>query len=103
MGRVHPDGLPVRGLPRRASQPAADGRHPGRGNFGWAARPEEREYGYRLDETLHGSTVARRQGWFEVETRQRLDLSGYRIDRNVVTNADYARFVAATRAPRAVC
>ena len=58
--------------------------------------PEEREYGYRLDETLHGSTVARRQGWFEVETRQRLDLPAYRIDRNLVTNADYARFVADT-------
>jgi formylglycine-generating enzyme required for sulfatase activity len=71
------------------------------GEFWMGSTPEEREYGYRLDETLHGSTVARRQGWFEVETRQRLDLSAYRIDRNLVTNADYARFVAATghRAP----
>ena len=63
--------------------------------------PEEREYGYRLDETLHGSTVARRQQWFEVETRRQIDIPEYRIDRNLVTNADYARFVAATghRAP----
>ena len=71
------------------------------GEFWMGSTPEEREYGYRLDETLHGSTVARRQGWFEVETRQRLDLPAYRIDRHLVTNADYARFVADTghRAP----
>ena len=66
------------------------------GEFWMGSTPEEREYGYRLDETLHGSTVARRQRWFEVEIRQRLDLPAYRIDRNLVTNADYARFVAAT-------
>ena len=71
------------------------------GEFWMGSTPEEREYGYGLDETLHGSTVARRRGWFEVETRQRLDLPSYRIDRNLVTNADYARFVTATghRAP----
>ena len=71
------------------------------GEFWVGSTPEEREYGYRLDETLHGSTVARRQRWFEVETRRRLDLPVFRIDRNLVTNADYARFVAATghRAP----
>ena len=66
------------------------------GEFWMGSTPDEREYGYRLDETLHGSTVARRQGWFEVETRQRLDLPAYRIDRHLVTNADYARFVANT-------
>lgn len=64
------------------------------GEFWMGSTAEEREFGYRLDETLHGSTVARRQGWFEVETRRRLDLPAYRIDRNLVTNADYARFVA---------
>ena len=71
------------------------------GEFWMGSTPEEREYGYRLDEALHGSTVARRQGWFEVETRQRLDLPAYRIDRHLVTHADYARFVAETghRAP----
>ena len=66
------------------------------GEFWMGSTAEEREYGYRLDETLHGSTVARRQQWFEVETRRRLDVPGYRIDRDLVTNADYARFVAAT-------
>ena len=71
------------------------------GEFWMGSTPEEREYGYHLDESLHGSTVARLQKWFEVETRRRLDVSAYRIDRNLVTNADYARFVAATgyRAP----
>ena len=66
------------------------------GEFWMGSTPEEREYGYHLDESLHGSTVARRQKWFEVETRRRLDVPAYRIDRNLVTNADYARFVAAT-------
>ena len=66
------------------------------GEFWMGSTAEEREYGYRLDETLHGSTVARRQQWFEVETRRRLDVPGYRIDRDLVTNADYARFVAGT-------
>ena len=63
--------------------------------------PEEREYGYGLDETLHRSTVARRQGWFKVETRRPLDVPAYLIDRNLVTNGDYARFIAETehRAP----
>ena len=71
------------------------------GEFWMGSTPEEREYGYHLDESLHGSTVARRQKWFEVETRRRLEVPAYRIDRNLVTNADYARFVAATgyRAP----
>ena len=71
------------------------------GAFWMGSTSEEREYGYRLDDTLHGSTVARRQGWFEVETRRHLDLPAYRIDRHLVTNADYARFVAETghRAP----
>ena len=64
------------------------------GEFWMGSTPEEREYGYGLDETLHGSTAARRHRWFEVETRHRVDLPAYRIDRNLVTNADYARFVA---------
>ena len=66
------------------------------GEFWMGSTPEEREYGYLLDESLHGSTVARRQKWFEVEARRRLDTPAYRIDRNLVTNADYARFVDAT-------
>ena len=66
------------------------------GEFWMGSTAEEREYGYGLDETLHGSTVARRQQWFEVETHRRLDVPEYRIDRDLVTNADYARFVAAT-------
>ena len=66
------------------------------GEFWMGSMPEEREYGYGLDETLHGSTAARRHRWFEVETRRRVDLPAYRIDRHLVTNANYARFVAET-------
>ena len=33
------------------------------GEFWMGSTAEEREYGYRLDETLHGSTAARRHRW----------------------------------------
>jgi formylglycine-generating enzyme required for sulfatase activity len=71
------------------------------GPFLMGSTPEEREYGYRLDETLHGSTTARTYHWFANETRRRVTLPAYRIDRYPVTNAAYQRFVHSTghRAP----
>jgi formylglycine-generating enzyme required for sulfatase activity len=64
------------------------------GPFLMGSTPEEREYGYRLDATLHQSTTARQYGWFENETRREVWLPAYAIDRVPVTNADYAPFVA---------
>ncbi len=72
------------------------------GFFLVGSTPEEREYGYQLDETLHKSTAARQYGWFEKEVSQRrVSLPAYRIDRTPVTQAAYQQFVTRTghRAP----
>ncbi len=67
------------------------------GPFVMGSLPDEREYGYRLDENLHNSTAARRNRWFEVETRKTLELPAYRIDSTPVTNAAYFEFVQQTQ------
>ncbi len=63
----------------------------------------ERDYAYALDARAYGHDVTRRQGWYEHESAlHRVELAGFAIMRDPVTNAEYARFVAATghRAPR---
>src|SRR5262245_37511920 len=64
------------------------------GPFIMGSTPEEREYGYRLDEQ-RGSSVARGNRWFEHETRASRKLDAYLIDVYPVTNADYKTFVDA--------
>ncbi len=62
----------------------------------------EREAAYRLDEKAYGHSVTREQQWYEGErTRQTIELPAYQISRNLITNRQYAAFVAATshRAP----
>lgn len=60
----------------------------------------EREYAYRLDEAGYGHSVTRQQGWYEREPeRHEETLAAFAIMRTLVTNADYARFVAATGHP----
>jgi formylglycine-generating enzyme required for sulfatase activity len=65
------------------------------GPFLMGSTPEEREFGYGLDEA-RGSGAARQYRWFENEIRRRLDLPAYRIDPDPVTNRNYARFVRDT-------
>ena len=62
----------------------------------------EREAAYRLDERAYGHSRTRTAGWYDREAKRRpLKLPAFEITRNLVTNAQYARFVAATghRAP----
>jgi formylglycine-generating enzyme required for sulfatase activity len=56
----------------------------------------EREDGYKLDETYHNSTAARKYRWFEVETLKEMHIAPFYIDINLVTNEDYYRFVKET-------
>lgn len=63
------------------------------GKFKMGSTPEEREYGYKLDESLHKSSVARRNKWFENERRREADLPAFRFDKYLVTNAAYQEFV----------
>jgi formylglycine-generating enzyme required for sulfatase activity len=71
------------------------------GPFIMGSTSAERAYGYRLDETLHGSITARQYRWFAHETRRQVTLPAYHIDRTPVTNTAYHRFIAHTgyRAP----
>jgi len=57
----------------------------------------EREYAYRLDEKAYGHSRTREWEWYESEgARRKVDLPAFRITRHLVTNADYAKFIAAT-------
>ncbi len=58
---------------------------------------KEREYAYRLDEAAYGHALTRQQGWYEREARRHSRfLPTFSIGRTPVTNAQYARFLAAT-------
>lgn len=60
----------------------------------------EREAGYRLDEAAYGHTVTRDRGWYDRERgRGSVELDGYFITRNLITNRQYAEFVEATYHP----
>lgn len=62
----------------------------------------EREAAYQLDEAAYGHSRTRQRGWYERESdRAAVDVPAFRIMAAPVTNAAYARFVAATghRAP----
>jgi len=60
----------------------------------------EREAGYRLDETAYGHSVTRDQKWYESERKlQTIELPAYAISKNLVSNAQYAEFIADTGYP----
>jgi len=62
----------------------------------------EREAAYRLDEAAYGHSITRKSKWYESEpARKSTELPAFNIMRTLVTNALYARFIAATehRAP----
>ena len=60
----------------------------------------EREAGYRLDEAAYGHDITRQRGWYDSEpARQTAETSAFAITASLITNAQYAAFVAATGHP----
>ena len=66
------------------------------GPFVAGSQHPEREAAYRLDERAYGHDATRESRWYEGETRATLSLPAFRITRNLITNAQYAYFAAAT-------
>ncbi len=67
------------------------------GSFIAGSDRAEREAAYQLDEAAYGHNVTRQNRWYESElARQSVDLPSFGIMKNLVTNADYSRFVAET-------
>jgi formylglycine-generating enzyme required for sulfatase activity len=72
------------------------------GVFVMGSDDDEREAAYRMDEAAYGHGVTREQGWYNREIfRREVETGAYNITLRPITNAEYARFVAATghRAP----
>jgi len=72
------------------------------GPFWSGSDAAERELGYRLDEAAYGHSRTRQRKWYDFEYKKKQrSTTAYRITRNLITNAQYAAFVAATghRAP----
>ncbi|MBG06615.1 MAG: hypothetical protein CMM59_21355 [Rhodospirillaceae bacterium] len=67
------------------------------GHFIMGSDRDEREYAYRLDEKAYGHSRTREWEWYESEGERRsVELPTFQITRHLITNANYAKFVAAT-------
>ncbi|MDJ0949397.1 MAG: SUMF1/EgtB/PvdO family nonheme iron enzyme [Alphaproteobacteria bacterium] len=67
------------------------------GPFIFGSDRAEREAAYRLDEAGYGHSYTRKNEWYENEPeRQEARLPAFEITRTVITNAQYAAFVAET-------
>ena len=67
------------------------------GSFIAGSDRAEREAAYQLDEAAYGHARTRKGGWYESEpARGPLETGAYGITRTLITNAQYAAFVAAT-------
>ena len=72
------------------------------GTFIEGSAADERELAYQLDERAYGHSRTRQAGWYDREVpRRSAQTDAFDVTTNLVTNADYARFVEATghRAP----
>ncbi len=85
-----------------ASSMAGDAPHPevimiDGGPFIAGSDTDERELAYRLDEEAYGHSRTRQWGWYDDDMdRHVVELGAFFIMKNLVSQADYARFVEAT-------
>ena len=66
------------------------------GAFVMGSDVKERETAYRLDENAYGHNRTRQWKWYEDEPQSKPHLGPYLITKNLITNAQYARFVKDT-------
>jgi formylglycine-generating enzyme required for sulfatase activity len=70
------------------------------GPFVEGSSDAQREYAYQLDEAAYGNSRTREAEWYEHEAPPESAITGaFAIMTNLVSNADYARFVEATGHP----
>lgn len=70
------------------------------GDFIRGSDRAEREAAYRLDEAAYGHSITRKNRWYESEfPRGVVTTNAYEISKTLITNAQYAAFVAATGHP----
>ena len=68
------------------------------GEFIFGSDRMQREYGYFLDEKAYGHSITRRQGWYDSEADvQKIELPGFEITKNLISNGQYEAFLADTR------
>lgn len=81
----------------RAAEPFVDLVDIPAGTFIHGSDRAEREAAYELDEAAYGHSVTRKNRWYEDESDRRTAATrAYRIGRTLITNAQYAAFLAAT-------
>ena len=84
-------------LASAADAPAPEVAAIGAGTFIAGSDRAEREAAYRLDEKAYGHSLTRKGRWYEgEEPRHEAFAKGFLIMKTPVTNALYARFIAAT-------
>lgn len=69
------------------------------GPFVMGSDREEREAAYALDEFAYGHSRTRQWKWYENEARSTPHLEDFWISKNLVTNAEYRRFLKDTGHP----
>lgn len=69
------------------------------GSFIMGSTRAERETAYLLDEAAYNHTRTREWKWYEDEPRSKPNLNSYRITKTLVTNRQYAAFIADTQHP----